>query len=68
MSGSGVQRELTRSKRVEVALWNEQVTRERVEKLEHKERELSARVFRLEQITAPHLNVWYRLRWLITGK
>ena len=74
MSGSGPMRELNRTRKVEVALQNEYLTRQRVEKMERqlmtvgevlKSHKLS--IYDL-QAQAFGRNFWGRMRWLLTGR
>lgn len=73
MSGSGPLRELTRSRKVDAALQNEQVTRQRVETLEQQARNLHQRLKAREQIAQALAAGGFRglrgrLRWLLTGR
>jgi len=69
MSGSGWQRELTRNRKVEVALNNEALTRERVENLE---RTVRHNALRTGELFAGQLvlrrGFWGRLSWLLRGR
>jgi hypothetical protein len=73
MSGSGPLRELTRSRKVDAALQNELVTRERVGEVERRSINLHTRLKATEQHLAA-LGVSgirgfrSRLRWLLTGR
>jgi hypothetical protein len=63
VSGSGVQRELTRNRKVDAAIKNEFITRRRVDELEVRTGELEAYVhFRFNG------SLTSRLRWLFLGR
>lgn len=73
MGRSGLQRELTKNQKVEAAINNEAITRQRVEKLEsgmkstQRRFELhDERILVLELI--PFRSLWGRLRWLVRGR
>lgn len=73
MSGSGPLREMTRNRKVDAALMNERLTRDRVDTLERQATNLHARVKAREQVTAVLSasgirGFWGRLRWLLTGR
>jgi hypothetical protein len=74
MSGSSPVRELTRNRKVEVALHNETITRQRVDRLENG---LSAvaktttdQIGQLQALwpIVMERGLWGRLRWLFTGR
>ncbi len=66
MGGSGVQRELNRSQKVEVALQNEYLTRQRVDRIEPTIGALIKQTQALLEIC--HRDFWGRMKWLATGK
>ena len=66
MGGSGWQRELTRTKKVEAAIHNEYQTRQRVEQIEPT---IGALIQQMNALLAlRHRGFWGRLKWLVTGK
>ena len=69
MSGSGVGREMSRSRMAEAALTNEQLTRQRVELLERKVKDHDLFMFNDQNIYAKlSRGFWGRLRWLFLGR
>lgn len=73
MSGSGPLREMTRNRKVDAALQNELVTRDRVGTLEYQVFNLHERLKAREQIAQAlaargFQGFWGRLRWLLTGR
>jgi hypothetical protein len=73
MSGSGPARELNRSQKVDAALTNEFLTRERVARIEETRLYDVRRIDALERrmTMAEHVyceGFWGRLRWLLTGR
>jgi hypothetical protein len=56
-------RELTRNRKVDVALHNEMLTRERVDRLERQVADLGAWFDELAR-----RDLWGRLHWVLTGR
>lgn len=69
MSGSGPARELTRNRKVDAALQNEYLTRERVTILEGHAEHFRWCIDQLEVgQEALKRGFWGRLKWLLTGR
>ena len=74
MGGSGLQRELNRTQKVEAALQNEYLTRGRVEKLEATQRRLGRVLDGISEEQIPRMQAiirrrfWGRLFWLLFGR
>jgi hypothetical protein len=66
VSRSGSPREVTRNAKVEAALQNEYVTRQRVDVVEHKYARLQLDMDKLDAFLEG--SFWTRLGWLFTGK
>jgi hypothetical protein len=70
MTRSGLQRELTKNQKVQAAIENEYVTRQRVEILERQCAADERQVEAIREALSGHVHrrFWGRLRWLLLGR